>query len=48
MCLPSYILRVIKNQDSCQEFDDRFSCYIKSLKKTQVEVLVDAVNPRKK
>ena len=33
MCLSSYILRVIKNQDSCQELDDRFSCCTKSLKR---------------
>ena len=32
----------------CQELDDRFGCCIKSLKKTQVGVLVLAVNSRKK
>ena len=39
MCLPSFILRVIKNQDSCQELDDRFSCCIKCLKKHKWEYL---------
>ena len=39
MCLPSHILRVIENQDSCRELDDRFSCCIKSLKKHKWEYL---------
>jgi len=37
-----------QDQDCCQELGDRFSCCIKSLKRTKVGVLVVVVNLRKK